>query len=93
MSFDYDGTKWFVAGFEGGIAGEYHDVPWEFEGSTVRAGFLWKGDLSPCGPDRINCSIMHSHGGIDSFDIVFLSPGWFVAMKGGEPYRLGKRIV
>lgn len=92
---DPSGTRWSVAGFEGGFPREYHEVPWEFHSQyCMNAGDLWTGNWSfvPDSPDRVHTFITHANGETDSCDVVFVSPNWFVAVKDDELYRLGKRI-
>lgn len=93
--FDPSGTRWSVAGFEGGLPREYHAVPWEFHSQYyMNAGDIWTGNWSlvPDYPNRVHTFITHANGETNSCDVVFVSPNWFVAIKDDELYRLGKRI-
>jgi hypothetical protein len=87
-------TKWKVASFDNGVVGTYNPVPWEFQSHTANAGTLWTGKWSPIrhSDDRITMSSQQPGGVLDQFEVVFLSPNWFVAVHNNEPYRLGQRI-
>ena len=85
-------TRWSVAQFENGKPSNYHSVPWVFHPARqVNSGALWSGVWRDAGADKIAVQITFATGGTDTFEVVFLSPRWFVAMKNGEVYRLGKR--
>ena len=85
-------TRWSVAQFESGKPSNYHSVPWVFHPARqVNAGSLWSGAWRDAWADKIAVQITFATGGTDMFEVVFLSPRWFVAMKNGELYRLGKR--
>lgn len=93
--FDPSGTRWSVAGFEEGYPREYHPVPWEFHSQYyMNAGTIWTGNWSfvPNYSDRVHTSITHADGSTDDCDVVFVSSNWFVAVRDGELFRLGKRI-
>jgi len=51
---------------------------------------LWVGHWDPS--DESNEVTVNIENGADVFKVVFLSEWWFVATKGDNPYRLGKRI-
>ncbi len=86
-------TSWSVAGFEHGSRGDYHLVPWVFHANkSVNAANLWAGVWSEIGENRIIVSIALTTGLTDSFEVIFLSSFWFVAVKNGDLYRLGKRL-
>jgi hypothetical protein len=95
MAFDErltDGTSWSVAGFEWGRPEAPHHEPWVFcADGTVRAGNYWSGTWRPDDNASVKVVIPSPHGD-DRFRVVFLSPRWFVAMKRGEPYRLGRLL-
>jgi hypothetical protein len=81
-------TSWHVATFEQGNVGDYHPVPWVFHpDKTVNAGNLWAGVWTEVGTDRIKIEIKATS---DTFDVIFVSGRWFVAVKNGDLYRLGK---
>jgi hypothetical protein len=84
-------TTWSVASFEGAVVGSYHPVPWVFDDNgNVGAGGLWSGKWSASGDSNaVDVSI---ENGQDDFRVVFVSGGWFVASKGDNLYRLGRRI-
>jgi hypothetical protein len=85
-------TSWSVAPFEWGHLGSPHHEPWVFHADgTVGAGSYWSGTWTPDGPDAVKV-VIPSPAGDDRFRVVFLSRRWFVAVKRGEPYRLGKFI-
>ena len=85
-------TSWNVASFEHGELGGYHPVPWIFHpDKTVNAGNLWAGVWTEVGKDRISVAIALTSGQVDRCTVIFVSPRWFVAVKNGDLYRLGKR--
>lgn len=95
MTFDEkltNGTNWSVASFEWGQPGSPHHVPWVFRSDgTVGAENFWSGTWTPDGRDSVKV-VIPSPDGDDRFRVVFLSQRWFVAMKRGEPYRLGRLL-
>jgi PUD1/2-like protein len=85
-------TRWSVAGFEHGQLGTYHPVPWVFHANKqVNAGNLWAGVWTEVGENKIVVSITHPSGETDTCEVIFVSSRWFVAVKNGDLYRLGKR--
>ena len=68
-------------------------VPWVFhKDKHVNAGNLWTGIWSEVGANKVSVAIAPDKGAKDTFEIVFVSPKWFVGIKNGEIYRVGKRL-
>ena len=85
-----DGKNWSVTDFDENYNPKaYHPVPWVFHrNGTVEAGNLWKGTWTDLGEDKIRMKI----GNDDPFIVIFLSDKWFIAIKGGDLYRLGRQV-
>jgi hypothetical protein len=83
-----------VAGLEGDKLGPFNPVPWTFrQNNTVQAAGHWNGqwlDLNNPGVPVIRAEIEGTDF-TDGFDVYFLGPTRFIAVKGGMLYRLGKR--
>ncbi|HEX8701985.1 MAG TPA: hypothetical protein VF815_24360, partial [Myxococcaceae bacterium] len=71
-----------------------HATPWVFQkDGTVSAAGHWKGVWAAApDSDKLKVTIIMLQGGAsDTFEVTFLTKGWFVATKDGKLYRQGKR--
>jgi hypothetical protein len=86
-------TIWYVTDFDEDYHPKSFDdkVPWTFHrNGEVQAGNLWYGYWR----DYFNSHneiIMTDQTHHDTCIVIFLSDKWFIAIKGGDLYRLGKR--
>ena len=92
------GTQWSVAGYNNdGAMGAFHPTPWEFHQQAMNAGTAWFGgySISEGSNNTINCEIMtpDSPKLADAFQVCFLGKDRFIAIKDGQLYRFGKKIV
>jgi hypothetical protein len=92
------GTQWSVAGYTNdGAMGAFHPTPWEFHQQAMNAGTDWFGgySFSEGSNNTINCEIMTPAPleVADAFQVCFLGENRFIAIKDGQLYRFGKKIV
>jgi hypothetical protein len=90
-----DGTYWSVASFNNdGAIGSFHPTPWFFtsDGIVSAAGY-WLGTWQRIACDKVHIESTHTSGAVDVFDVLFLTSSRFVAVKGNNLYRFGKKIL
>ena len=91
QSFNPVGTSWSVRVMDNdGTTHEFHPVPWTFNSAnSFHAGTLWAGGYSqiPGSYNGFACNII-----TDAFEVYFVTPDRFIAIKNGQLYRLGKKI-
>ena len=87
-------TRWRVAAFEddGTRIGKFNSVEWLFRRTReVEATGHWHGEWIDIGINKAMVSIGGDNW-IDDFEVCFLNPRRFIALKGGDLYRIGRRV-
>jgi len=89
-------VKYSVASLENDKLGDWATTPWTFHlNNTMEATGHWKGqwiDHRIQGINAVSVEITLNNGSHDGFDVYFLGPTHFIAVKGGLFYRLGKKL-
>ncbi len=84
-----DDVSWTVAGFEDDQVGPERSE-WVFEaGGTVYSHGTWNGEWIETDQNEVRVTIFHPSGERDGFDVLFITPDRFIAVKGGSLYRYG----
>lgn len=92
-----DGTSWDVGAMEDatGVATAPHPTPWVFKkDGTVSAQGFWTGTWKarPGSDTTVDLTIKDTKSGAtNTFQVTFVTSKWFVATKGDQLYRLGKK--
>ena len=88
-------SKWSVGAMDNnGRVDSPHNVPWQFNDTSMNAGNLWYGGWKVVNETTIKCEIIGAGGvaPMDSFEVVFLNEKFFIATKDHNLYRFGRRI-
>src|SRR5262245_38247484 len=87
-------SRWSVAAFEDDDTkiGNFYSVEWWFRRTReVEATGQWYGEWIDIGINKARLSIKGDNW-TDDFEVCFLNPRRFIALKGGDLYRIGRRI-
>ncbi len=86
-------TSWDAATFNNhGAIGSYHPVPWVFQSNgTASAAGHWTAKWQKGACDIIHMQLTRHNGAKDIFDVFFVTSSRFVAVKGDNLHRFGKK--